>query len=447
MSAWFHNIQDMLPHIPGFILAFFIVFIVHEFGHYGMARLFKMKVDTFSIGIGRKLGAWKDKRGTLWTFHLFPVGGYVTIADLNITDEEEGNGIIRRPLFQRILVVLAGPLSNLILPFILFILCFSVIGYPYHPPYITGVEEGLPAQEAGILPGDKIVAVNGNSILSYDDLADYIEGSHGKTLSVQVLRGDDVETIDVTPDFTRYTEITGIERKNYKIGVLNALNPIPFKFIHEVEGVSTKDNIPLARDLIREHLDQKIRIGMYSSDDDVHYYTLSIPSELNAHLDDPAHRYYDSLYFGPVTTNAFAQLPFVETAVRAVEYGAELMGHVISIPAQLFPADPQLFSHRVHFSGENYVAENIIYRLFHTMALLSLFIGFINLIPFPRLDGDYLLYYTMEGVLKRRPTRKQRAWAIMIAIFALYSLVLFANLQDVPGYLKMKTEDISEWFE
>ena len=446
MSTLFHNIQDMLPHIPGFILAFFIVFIVHEFGHYGMARLFRMKVNTFSIGVGRKLGAWTDKHGTLWTFHLFPLGGYVTIADLNITDEERDSSIICRPLTERILVVLAGPLSNLFLPFVLFILCFSVIGYPYHPPYITGVEEGLPAQEAGLLPGDKVIAVNGNPILSYSDLADYIEGSGGEELAIDVRRGEQKETIRVTPDFTRYTEITGIERKHYKIGVLNALNPIPLKFIHEVGGVPTKDNIPLARDLIREHLDQEIHIGMYSSDDTIHFYRLAIPSRLNTHLDDPAHQYYNSLYFGPIQTNTFAQLAPIETISRAMDYGAELMGHVVSIPAQLFPADPQLFSHRVHFSGESYVAENIIYRIFHTTALLSLFIGFINLIPFPRLDGDYLLYYAMEGVLKRRPTRKQRAWAIMIAIFFLYSLVLFANLQDVPGYLKMKTEDVVEWF-
>lgn len=443
MFSWFSDLLYHLPYIPGLIFAFFIVLIVHEFGHYGMARLLRMRVETFSIGIGRRLWSYNDQNGTLWTFHMFPIGGHVMISDLNMHEEKQS----KRAVWERISVVLAGPIANLVSPFFLFLVCFMLVGYPYRPPLVTGVEQGFPAVEAGIQAGDRITFINGTEIFSFEDVADYIDDSRARELEISLMRGDEDLVIPVQPVHHAYIDMNGIARDEYKIGILNALNPMPLRFVHTIEGINTEDNEDVARSMLMSRFDEPVNIGLYGVDDEVHSYRLAVPASLNMHFSDPDDRYFDSVYLGPLKTNTFSRLPLSDAAYRAWHHWGELLGLVVQIPLQIFPIDHRLYADRVLFTGIEYFWESIIYKALYTASLISLILCFINLVPFPRLDGDYLMYYVMESILRKRPSRKMRATAIMVVLFSIYCVFLFANLEDIPGYLQRKVEDLSEKFE
>ena len=180
--------------LPAFLVVISIIVVIHELGHYWMARLFGTKIDAFSIGFGPKLFGWTDRRGTEWKVCLLPLGGFVKFhGDENaasVPDREQLEDIRNqmraegqdphqvfhlKPLYQRALIVFAGPLANFILAIALFAGFFTLVGEPLQKVYIESVQPGSPAEEAGLLADDRITAINGWRVFSVPDL----EGAGG----------------------------------------------------------------------------------------------------------------------------------------------------------------------------------------------------------------------------------------------------------------------------
>ncbi len=321
-----------------------------------------------------------------------------------------------------------------------------MIGLPVRPPVISAVEKETPAYEAGIQAYDIVTHVNGKAILTYDDLGDEIENSDGTPLDLSIVRDTERLSISLIPEFKKYTDVVGIERQRYHAGVFNAVTPLPFKFIRELNGQNVEDMNPdLFREQMKRLLGQPIEIGIKGMDDKTHYYDVTIPVDLNTHLNDEDSRYYKSVFLGPMKGNKFSALSVTKSITRGVNEAGTLLWHVVKVPFQIFPIDPKLYAERVPFFPDSkYYYESLIYRAAFQTALLSILIGFINLLPFPRLDGDFVLTYLMESVLKKKPSRRQRATAIGISLFTIYCVFLFSNLGDLPGYLEMKMEDLQE---
>src|SRR5690348_5523671 len=154
-----------------FICALGPLVFFHELGHYLVARLFKIPAETFSIGFGREIVGWTDKQGTRWKVAWLPLGGYVkfvgdmtpasTPADLDsIPEGLRDKAFQLRPVWQRFLVVLAGPLANFLIAILIFAAFFMVLGAP-RTNVVGEVLPGTAAAEAGIRPGDRILAVDG----------------------------------------------------------------------------------------------------------------------------------------------------------------------------------------------------------------------------------------------------------------------------------------------
>ncbi len=437
MTEFLEATSDKLSTIPGALIALFLVFIIHELGHYWAARMRRMTIEEFSVGIGKKLWGITDRHGTEWVFRIFPIGGHVRISDLTL--DENTNS--RRSVGTRLWVVLAGPGANLLLPFIILPLCFILVGFPIRPPVLSGVTIGSAAETAGLQRGDFITHVNDIKIHSYDQLGDFINNSKGQTLNLGIIRAGQNLRLSVTPKKDIYIDIVGIPRNQYRIGVLNANLAIPLKFIHQVGSVYTKNDEDRARAELIKSFDRPIRIGMYNVDDNVYFYPVVIRAALNQNLLDEHHKKYEAVYIGPLHDNAFLSLSPTEAARQGINEAGKLFWHMLKMPFQIFPIDPKLFAERIPFETESiYYYHNIIYQIAFKTALLSILIGFINLIPFPRLDGDFVLTYIMEGALKKKPSRKQRAIAIAGTLFCLYAVMMFSNLGDLPGYMKRKLE-------
>ena len=174
------------------IVALSVIVFIHEYGHFKVARLCGFKIDTFSIGFGRKLWGFRDRFGTEWKIGWLPLGGYVKFqGDANAASMPDGGAgtiqpgdFLSRPVWQRALVVAAGPFANFIFAIFLFAAAALISGYPIPGPMIGEVKPGFPAQQAGLLPGDIIRSIAGSEIINFNDIPMAVRTHGGETIAL-----------------------------------------------------------------------------------------------------------------------------------------------------------------------------------------------------------------------------------------------------------------------
>lgn len=192
----------MLPEPLNSILAFVIVLgvliFVHEYGHYWAARRVGIRVEVFSVGFGRAIWSRTARDGTLWKLGWMPLGGYVKLHGQEPPDPANPppstlapDSFAAKPVWARAFVVAAGPLANFILAAILFVVLFAAVGQRVAAPVVGEVVAGMPAQEAGLAAGDRIVAIDGKAVVRFDDIQRAVRESGGRSLVFRVLRGGD----------------------------------------------------------------------------------------------------------------------------------------------------------------------------------------------------------------------------------------------------------------
>ena len=203
---------DFLPTFPRTILAFLVVLgvliFIHEMGHYLAARWRGVHVDAFSIGFGRSIASWTDRRGTVWKISWIPLGGYVKLHGQMEPTEISGEDLATmrqdqtfhdKPVLDRAIVVAAGPAANFLLAALLFAGLFATYGKPVGQTAIAAVAAGSVAEQAGLLPGDVIVSLDGNRVARFDQLQRYIQPRAGQEVAVQLNRDGRDVTVRVTP--------------------------------------------------------------------------------------------------------------------------------------------------------------------------------------------------------------------------------------------------------
>ncbi|GAA0533269.1 regulator of sigma E protease [Rhizomicrobium palustre] len=234
MLTILHDLIAWAPvGIPAFIFVISVVVFFHELGHFLMARACGVAIEAFSIGFGGEIVGWTDSKKTRWKICWLPLGGYVKFAgDENaasipsperlaeMSEEEKKGAFPLKPLWQRILVVAAGPIANFILAFVVFAFLFAVFGARTISTYVGVVEKPSAAYEAGIRPGDKITAVDGKKVELFNpDLILAIRDSKSATLAVTVQRGDKTLNLKVSPREKEVPDIFGGKHKARAIGV------------------------------------------------------------------------------------------------------------------------------------------------------------------------------------------------------------------------------------
>ncbi len=203
---------DFLPDVVRTILAFLVVLgvlvFIHELGHYLAARWRGVHVDVFSIGFGRTIAGWTDRRGTEWRVAWIPLGGYVKLhgqADAaDVTPEEAaklrpGQTFHDKPVRDRAIVVAAGPAANFILAAGLFALLFATHGQPAGQNVVGQVLAGSVAESAGLQAGDEILALDGERIARFDQVQRHIQPRAGQEVRVTLLREGREMSLVVVP--------------------------------------------------------------------------------------------------------------------------------------------------------------------------------------------------------------------------------------------------------
>ena len=217
-----------------------ILIFVHELGHFLVAKWMGVGVLKFSLGFGPRL-IGKRMGETEYLISAVPLGGYVKLlgeaGDEELTPEDERRSFLNQSVYKRIAIVVAGPLFN----FLLAILAFSIIytiGVPTLTARVGGVQEGAAAFEAGVKEGDVILAIDGEDVSYWSDLAAIVRNSGGRELKITIERDRKIYDLDVKPEAVKGKNIFGEEIESYKIGIASSSEMVtvrlnPFQAIIE----------------------------------------------------------------------------------------------------------------------------------------------------------------------------------------------------------------------
>lgn len=224
---------NVLTALPPFLLVLTIVVFFHELGHYLVGRWCGIKAETFSVGFGPELFGRTDRHGTRWKLSLIPLGGYVKfLGDENaasmpsgadgpaLSDAERAGSFPGASLWRRAATVAAGPVANFILAIAIFAVMFGLNGRMISDPVVAQVQPASAAEAAGILPGDRFVAIDGEPIEIFDDVQRYVSVRPEVPITVTMDRQGRLLDLTLTPARTEITDPFGNKMEVGRIGVV-----------------------------------------------------------------------------------------------------------------------------------------------------------------------------------------------------------------------------------
>jgi regulator of sigma E protease len=362
------------PHflvtISAFLALIGTLVVVHELGHYFVGRWFGVKAEKFSIGFGPQIWGRVDKRGTLWRVGALPLGGFVQFAgDMNpasqadeswkaLPEAERNQTFQSKTLWQRALIVFAGPAVNFLLAILIAMGFLLAFGKSVTPPVLDVVQPNSPAAVAGLQPGDRILSFNGRSIETFDEMANEIIMIPGEKVVLEIDRGGEQLVKNATVGTVEEVDRFGNKYRIGRIGI--GANNVEIREVGVLEAPWAA--VVQTGNVLRQ---QMIGLGQIISG------RRSI-KELG----------------GPLKI-------------------AKVSGEAMSLGILTFIS---------------------------LAALISINLGFINLLPIPMLDGGHLLLYGIEAVRRRPATPKVQEWAFRAGFAMLVGFMLMVTFNDLASF-------------
>ncbi|PIE70611.1 MAG: RIP metalloprotease RseP [Deltaproteobacteria bacterium] len=212
----------MTTSITTLVVVLGVLIFFHELGHFLVARLFGVGVEKFSLGFGPRIYG-KTVGITDYRLSAIPLGGYVKMVgdepDAEIAPELISYAFTHKPLWQRMLIVAAGPFFNWLLAAVIFFGLFATLGTYQLEPVVGSLQPGMPAEAAGIAFGDRILAVNGRDVSTWQEMSALIQHSAGKPVAIHVRRGAETLNLTLKPRITADTNLFGETVNRYLIGI------------------------------------------------------------------------------------------------------------------------------------------------------------------------------------------------------------------------------------
>jgi len=373
----------LFHYLVSFIVILSLIVFIHEFGHYIVAKKFGVKIEEFAIGFGKELWGFNDKSGTRWKFCLIPLGGYVKMfGDQNaasapdqqmkqkkLTKKEREGAFLFKPLYQRFLVVLAGPLANYLLAIVILFFLFCKFGISSSTSLVTEVLPDSPASEAGLIEGDMIAVIEGKKIKDFNDIQQIVQISANMPLDFTIERDGGFFDVTITPEEKSTKDFLGNEIKTGLLGIRS--DKIVYREVGVVDAALLSVTEVVDMTVLSLKVVKQLILGQRSLSD------LGGPVKI-------------AKYSGQVTKKSLAK-------------------------------------------DED--GKRNLYLIFWFIAIISINLGFANLLPIPMLDGGHLFLYTIEAVRGKELSANVQELVFKVGFAFLLLIFAFVTISDIKFLL------------
>jgi regulator of sigma E protease len=426
-----------------------VMILVHEFGHYAAAKYFRVRVDVFSIGFGKRLVGFR--RGeTDYRISALPLGGYVKMAGENPLESRSGSPdeFMSHPRWQRFVIALAGPAMNILLAIALltgvFMVHYERPQFFDQPAVIGWVMDNSPAAKAGIEQGDRIVRIDGQHNPTWEDVILKVMISPKQPVDVAIQRGNDILEKQVKPDaegsgFDEYGSVGWQAEQTVTVNELVPNMPAVKAGIQVKDEVLAINGAPVRSLLsiihyLQQNGDKPVDVTVRRAGQEMHFTMTPVQTEENG---QKGYR-LGFLIAGPVKVE---KLPFAKAFNLSLQENKrfsllmiDLLDKLVERKASIKQLDGPIGIARASGDAARQPGWT---PLLNLMAMISLNLGIVNLLPIPILDGGIIMLLIIESIMRRDISLriKERIYQTAFVFIVLVFVVVIYNdlMKALPG--------------
>lgn len=439
-------------YVGAFVLVLSILVFVHEWGHYIVARMCGVKVESFSIGFGKELFGRTDKNGTRWKFALIPLGGYVKLyGDVDpasaghtdeveegdkpprpMTEEEKAQAFFDKPVWKRAAIVLAGPGINYIFAIILMAGLFVFNGQPVTPPVAAAVIGGSAADENGFRAHDRVISIDGVEIKSFGDIRREMMVALDTKKHFVVERDEKLIDVYAAPEKVTKEDRFGFKHSRGLLGLISPRHAVKIDTIVKINNRSF-DDVDAVRAELQRRMGKRFSVEIQRGEENEVLFIEPLKS-YNENFNNPDSPEYGLLLISNTDANAFLKRSIPGAFVVAVEETWNVTRGTLEALGQMITGTRSAAELggiiRIGALAGDMAQQGLIAMIMFT-ALLSINLGLINLFPIPMLDGGHLVFYFFEALMGKPVPEVVQEYAFRVGLAFLVGIMVFANLNDI----------------
>ena len=431
------------------VLGFMI--LIHEFGHFAVAKLLGVRVEQFAIGFGKRLIGFK-RGDTDYRINILPLGGYVKMSGENPMDERTGDPaeFMSHSRFHRFLIAIAGPTMNILLAIFLLTTVYMVhYEYPVFldkPAVIQGVKHDSAAALAGLQPGDRIVKVDNIENPTWEQLQPRVWLSAHQPLTVTVQRGTQVFQKTIVPQAVTTSEVGSAgwyPEEPVVVGRVETDTPAAKAGIKEGDRIVALDgqNLPSIESMIerlQESKDRPVDLTVIRGAQTLSFNLKPVLSK----TEDPKEQRYRLGFLNKSETKV-TTLPFAQALSLSLEQNKKYSLLILELAKKMIQGkvSPRMVSGPIGIAQDaGYAAQQKGWTpLMELTAGISLNLGIFNLLPIPILDGGVILFLLIEGLMRRDVSLriKERVYQAAFVFLVLFAVMVIYNdlMKTLPGLM------------
>jgi regulator of sigma E protease len=439
-------VPDFLVMAGSVAIVLGIMVLVHEWGHFVVAKSFGVRVEVFSIGFGTRLWGWK-RGDTDYRISALPLGGYVKMAGDNPLEERKGDPdeFLSKPRWQRVLIALAGPSMNIILAVLLFVGIYmggsKQPAFLDHPMVLAGVLPDSTAQKAGLAAGDHVVRINGATNPTWDQArSELISTLPGHSISLVVDRGGQQVSVTV-PAGQSLEDIFGYPPDRLIIATVSSGMPAERAGLHEGDEVTKVNGTPLGSglefpSLVEQSQGRPMDLEIQRGDRTMHLEVRA--QQVGTRNGVTRWQIGVGLQSGELVER---RLPFGAAVVESVQTISLMTRQVAYVVVELFRGNISLKQLEgplgiARESGR--AAREGVSELLSLMAMIGVNLAVLNLLPIPPLDGGHILLLFIEGTIRRDLSvrvKERFVTVSMVFLLLVFAIVMYNDvLKLIPHH-------------
>jgi regulator of sigma E protease len=443
--------SDFLISIAAVAVVLGFMILIHEFGHYAVAKLLGVRVEVFSIGFGKRLIGFR-KGDTDYRISALPLGGYVKMSGENPMDERTGDPaeFMSHSRWHRFLIAIAGPTMNILLAIFLLTTVYMVhYEYPVFldkPAVIEGVKHDSPADRAGLLAGDRVIKVDGIENPTWEQLQPRVWLSPNQPLTVTIQRGDQIFQKTIVPQPVTTSEVGSAgwyPEEPVVVGRVEADTPAAKAGLIEDDRIVALDGqaLPSIESMIerlQETKEKPVDLTVTRGSQTLNFHLSPVLSK----TEDPKEQRYRLGFLNKSETKV-TTLPFGQALSLSLEQNKKYSLLILELAKKIVQRKVSLRA----VSGPIGIAQDAGYAaqqkgwtpLMELTAGISLNLGIFNLLPIPILDGGVILFLFIEGLMRRDVSLriKERVYQAAFVFLVLFAVMVIYNdlAKTLPGLM------------